>query len=363
MRTLFFITLTAALQAADPERVILDAVSVKNLGVETVEAQEATFESTIFALGSLEVLPGKRAILSSRIPGRAFSVLALPHQQVEQGDELMWVESRQPGDPPPTIMLPAPMTGLIAKVDISPGQPVHPDQALMEIVDLTVIEAAAHVPQHLAGKLAVGQKARIRVATQPDKVIEAKLAHLGVYAEGQSGTVEAAFHLPNDDLTLRPGLRAEFSIITSVREGVTTVPKAALQGDPTSRFLFVKDFELENAFTKVPVQTGEQNDREIEILNGLLPGDEVVTRGAYALGFAGKGSVSLKEALDAAHGHPHNEDGTEMSKEQAAAHEDHHDHDHEATGWTQLTTFFAATSGLLLVLLIVATLKRKEVAA
>ena len=58
----------------------------------------------------------------------------------------------------------------------------------------------------------------------------------------------------------------------------------------------------------------------MEILSGLFPGDEVVTRGSYSLGFAGGGSgISLKEALDAAHGHEHNEDGSEMTAEQKAA--------------------------------------------
>jgi hypothetical protein len=47
-------------------------------------------------------------------------------------------------------------------------------------------------------------------------------------------------------------------------------------------------------------------------------GDEVVTRGAYSLGFVGGGSgMSLKEALDAAHGHAHNEDGSKMTAEEA----------------------------------------------
>ena len=36
------------------------------------------------------------------------------------------------------------------------------------------------------------------------------------------------------------------------------------------------------------------NDRFVEIVSGLLPGDKVVTRGAYSLAFAGKGSVSLE---------------------------------------------------------------------
>lgn len=62
---------------------------------------------------------------------------------------------------------------------------------------------------------------------------------------------------------------------------------------------------------------GEQNDTHVEVIAGLFPGDEVVTRGSYALSFAGSGSgMSLKEALDAAHGHEHNEDGSEMTDAQ-----------------------------------------------
>ena len=65
--------------------------------------------------------------------------------------------------------------------------------------------------------------------------------------------------------------------------------------------------------------TGSQNDQYVEIVRGLLPGDEVVTRGAYPLSFAGKGGISLKEALDAAHGHEHNEDGSDITQKQKAA--------------------------------------------
>jgi len=358
----FRVTLMLAalsLQAADPKAkdnlIILDEIRVKNLGITLVEAEEADFEETIFALGHVEVLPGKRAVVSSRIPGRAFSVLALPHQTVEEGEELMWVESRQPGDPPPTIMLAAPSAGLISKVDIAVGQPITADQSLIEIIDIETVEAAANVPQHLAGKLKHGQHARIRVSAVPDQVFEAKLAHLGAYANEESGTLEAAFHVANPGMLLRPGMRAEFSIATSRREDVMSIPREAIQGDAGGRFVYVADYELKNAFVKTEVKTGEMNDSRVEITSGLLPGDEVVVRGAYMLGFAGKGSVSLKEALDAAHGHPHNDDGTEMSKEEASK-KTSEDHDHEHGGgsaFNQLTIFFAGTSALLLILLVV----------
>jgi membrane fusion protein, heavy metal efflux system len=352
--------------AADPARldntVILEPAAVANLRLEFVEAEETTFEETIFSLGHIEVLPGNRAIVSSRIPGRAFSVLVVPHQEVEVDAEVAWVESRQPGDPPPVIKLVAPISGMVSKVNLAQGQPISPDQELIEIVDLNTVEAVANVPQHLAGKLKVGVKAHVRVNALPDQVFEAKLAHIAATADEAAGTLEAAFHVPNPDKLLRPGMKAEFNLVVSQREGVMSIPRAAVQGDAAERFVYIKDYDLKNAFVKTSIVLGAQNDHYVEVVKGLFPGDEVVTRGAYALAFAGKGSVSLKEALDAAHGHAHNEDGTEMTKEQLAAkgHEGEHDHDHGSQSWTQLTTFFAATSALLFVLLILTLVKRKE---
>ncbi|MBL9177037.1 MAG: efflux RND transporter periplasmic adaptor subunit [Verrucomicrobiaceae bacterium] len=355
--------------AADPERaqntVILDETSVKHLQLEFAEAEETSFEETIFALGHITVLPGKRAVVSSRIPGRAFSVLVIPHQKVAAGTEVAWVESRQPGDPPPVVKLEAPISGVVSKVDIAQGQPVTPDSSLIEIVNLETVEAVASVPQHLAGKLSTGQKAHIRVTALPERVFEAEIAHVATEADEATGTIEAAFHVKNKDMLLRPGMKAEFSIVVSQRENVTSIPRTAVQGDAARHFVYIKDYELKNAFVKVPVVLGAQNDRFAEVLQGLLPGDEVVARGAYALAFAGKGSVSLKEAMDAAHGHAHNEDGSEMTKEQIAAggHDDHDHEDHDGGRWNMLTTFFASTTGLLVVLLVVSLMKRKPVDA
>jgi len=366
-RLLLIPILALATFAAEGDRstntVILEPAAVANLQLEFAEAEETAFEETVFSLGHIEVLPGNKAIVSSRIPGRAFSVIVVPHQEVAAGAEVAWVESRQPGDPPPTIKLEAPISGMVSKVNIAQGQPISPDQELIEIIDLSTVEAAAQVPQHLAGKMQVGSKAHIRVTALPERVFEAKLAHIAAVADEATGTIEAAFHVANPNKLLRPGMKAEFSIVASQREDVMSIPRSAVQGDAAERFVYIKDYELKNAFVRVPVVLGAQNDRFVEVTQGLLPGDEVVTRGAYALAFAGKGSISLKEAMDAAHGHPHNEDGSEMTKEQVAA-AGHDDHDHATSGsWSMLTTFFAATSGLLLVLLILTLVKRKEVAA
>ncbi|MBK1882389.1 efflux RND transporter periplasmic adaptor subunit [Luteolibacter pohnpeiensis] len=307
------------LSGAEPSHpIVLDDVGMKNLRIETVMAEETTFAETIFALGRIEAIPERTGTVSSRISGRVIELSATPGSEVHRGQEVARVESRQPGDPPPTISLTAPLGGIITHLDTRLGDPVEPDKPLLEIVDLGEVDAYARVPEDQVGKIKIGTKAHIRIAALPDQSFDGELLRFGTTADRESGTIDAVFRIPNSKGMIRPGMRAEFSIVVSERENVLSIPRTALQGDASNRFVYVRDFDLPNVFEKAPVQIGEMNDRNVEIIKGLFPADDVVTRGAYSLVFAGGGTVSLKEALDAAHGHEHAEDGSELTPEKKA---------------------------------------------
>ena len=157
---------------------------------------------------------------------------------------------------------------------------------------------------------------------------------------------------------LRPGMRAEFCIISESRSNVLAGPSEAVQGDPTNRLVYVEHFDLPNTYIKPPVQTGNHNARHIEIVNGLFPSDRVVTTGSYFLGSAGGGGPSLKEALDAAHGHEHNEDGSLMTDEQKAAQKAANGAAPEQSKFSgPLTLFLAITSCILFFLLVLSGIK------
>lgn len=376
LRPLFTVCLLLAgadqLRSADPAKaarlantVFLDETGVRNLRLQTVEAEEQTFEETLFALGRIEVLPGNRAVLSSRIPGRALKVLARPDHAVRAGEPLVVIESRQPGEPPPQVTLVAPMDGLVVDLAIAPGDPVSPDKALLGIVDLSTVYALARVPEHLADRLRPGQAVRITSPGWPGESWETQVEHLGAVADPVSGTLEVACHVNNEGTWLRPGMRAEFHLILKTRIADMAVPRAAVQGEGADRFVFVADETVPNAFVRVPVVVNAVNDRFADITQGLLPGDRVVTTGAYSLAFAGKGSVSLKEALDAAHGHEHNEDGSEkVAGPKSAAPDDteHEGHDHGGLGknpMSPLTQLSLIANGVLLAVLLITVFWRR----
>ncbi len=358
MKLLFLLLITASsIQAAtNSDTIVLDETGVKNLRIETVEAEETDFEETVFALGRIAEIPVNHAVLSSRISGRVIELSAQEGDTVEKDQVLVRVESRQPGNPPPIIELKSPITGLLVSSHIHLGEPVEPDKELLDISDLREVLAIARVPESQAATLKPGSKAHIRISALGDQSLDGEMIRLGTSADRESGTINAIFKVANPDLKMRPDMRAEFSIVLNKRANVLAIPRAALQGDASKRFVYVKHFDLPNAFIKVPVQVGEMNDRFVEIVSGLLPADEVVTRGAYSLSFAGGGSVSLKEALDAAHGHEHAADGSELKpgeKTTAAAHADEHDHAEASPLWKYV-------SGVLLLLLLASLFSRKS---
>ncbi|WP_050026167.1 efflux RND transporter periplasmic adaptor subunit [Verrucomicrobium sp. BvORR034] len=362
------LAIPVALQGADARRaantVVLDDTGVKNLRIETVEVEETTFEETIFSLGRIEHIPIRAGAVSSRISGRVVDLKVSVGDHVQKGSEVARIESRQPGDPPPVISVVAPLSGLVTSTAMQLGKPVEPENSLLEITDLSEVYAVARVPEHQAGKMKPGTVAHIRVTALPDEKFDGELLRFGTAADAKSGTIDAIFRLPNPDLLLRPGMRGEFSIVLGKRDNVTSVPRSAIQGDAASRFVYVKDFDLKNAFVKTAVTVGSMNDRFGEILSGLLPGDEVVTQGSYSLAFAGGGSVSLKEALDAAHGHEHAADGSELKPEQKGAKGGEggaHANEESGSGGGPLAMFSYTVNVILLFLLVVA-MRRKPVA-
>jgi membrane fusion protein, heavy metal efflux system len=303
--------------ALHAELIVLDPVAVENLKIQLAPAEERTFETTVFAIGRLEEIPSHKAVLSTRIAGKVVELLAHEGDLVKKDQVLAIIESRQMGDPPPRIELKSPRAGTLVSSHIRLGEPVEPSVEMMDIVDRQQLWAIAQIPERAASKVKLGTKARIFIPALGNIPLTSTLVRFGVHSDPKASTVEGVFVLDNPELRLLPGMRVEFNLIVSEREQVLSVPRAALQGDPTSRVVFVEDFGLPNAFLKMPVILGEENDRYVEIVKGLFPGDSVVTQGSYALSFSGTSSgMSLKEALDVAHGHEHNEDGSEVTPEQ-----------------------------------------------
>jgi multidrug efflux pump subunit AcrA (membrane-fusion protein) len=363
--------LTAQHAETDPNTVLLDLMQKKNAGIKTTAPVVSTFQTTLFCIGRIQAIPSNRTVVSSRISGRVISKPPVVGDRVEKGDTILQVESRQPGSPPPVIPVTAPASGTVFESHVHLGEPVDPSEELMDIIDIRQVWAVANIPESKASRVKIGQKAIIKVVSIGNETFEGTLVRFGTQADAGTGTLQAIFLLDNPERKLRPNMLTEFNIVTKTREKVFTVPNSAVQGDRLNAHLFKIDYELttktSKAYTKVPFVLGEVNDRVTEvILQGkeLNIVDEVVISGGYFLSHtssADKGS--LKEALDAAHGHEHNEDGSEMNaaEKAAAANKKAGGAGGTATSGTSFTyTILLIAGNIILALLLLFTIFKKK---
>lgn len=342
----------------------LDVVKEKNAGVKTVEPEMIDFKRTLFCIGRIQTIPANRTVVSSRIAGRVVTSPPAVGEMVKKGDTVLKVESRQPGSPPPVIPVVAAGGGMVFESHVHLGEPVDPSEDLMDIIDIGQVWAVANIPESKASEVKVGQMAEIKVISLGNEVFKGKLIKFGTQADSNSGTLKAIFLLENSDLRLRPNMLTEFQITTEVREKVFSIPKSAIQGDRVSAHVFKRDYTVPHLFLKVPVVVGEENSESAEIIlqgKELNVADEVVVSGGYFLTHYSSTSTSLKEALDAAHGHEHNEDGSEMSAQEKSEAEKAGGEGGGAGGNSELVMILAIACAILAGLLIFTIFKKSDV--
>ncbi|MEY4940038.1 MAG: hypothetical protein RIQ93_1773 [Verrucomicrobiota bacterium] len=281
----------------------LTRMMVDNLGLETAEVELKPMEKTFPALATVNPEPGKVAAISSRVAGRVTKLTTNEGQRVKTGDVLLEVESRVVADPPPRLTFRAPMNGVILETSVVLGGAVEPDKNLITIIDLSEVDLVAQVFEAQIGAVKIGQKVRIKALAFPDLAFIGKVKTTAANLSRDSGTLRVFVHTPNPEAKLLPGMRAQLAFITAETEAAVVVPRAAVLGEAGDLFVYRQIMTAPFAYERTAVVVGMRDDYFIEIIEGVLPGDRVVTRGNYQLQYVSGGGGAQKIEDD--HGHSH----------------------------------------------------------
>ena len=304
-------TESAASAVAGPIEV--SEVAQRNLGLTVEEAELRAVETTLRVIGEIRADPARSGTVSSRISGRVSAVFAQEGEWVERGKRLVEVESLQLGDPPPRVRYASPVSGVVTDRHVVVGDDVEPSRHLFEVADLSEVLAIGRVFEGQIGQVSVGQGVRVRVPSYPHDVFEGVVERLGGKLEPRSRSLAVYIRVPNRDGRLRPHMRATLSLITGGADLALAIPKTAVLGEAGNLYAFVQDEDRAERFERRPLVLGVSNDRFVEVIEGLYPGERVVAEGNYSLQYltpiveersehAGAGSEDEGEA------HAHSED-------------------------------------------------------
>ncbi|MGC2459146.1 MAG: efflux RND transporter periplasmic adaptor subunit [Gallionellaceae bacterium] len=254
----------------------LSAAQQKAIALQVANASLRPLSIELNLNGEVQLLPDRQAEVSLRISGQITALYANLGDRVRAAQRLALVQSRLVGDPPPSVTINAPRSGVIDARNVVVGQAVEPNTVLFHISDRSQVVAVARVYEEDIGKIKTGQETRVRVPGYPQRVFTGKVMLIDPNLDPINRTVKVWIKLANPQGLLKPGMFARASVILRRNEAALTIPNSAIIEANGEKFVFVRGGDKYN---RVEISIGATDDEYSEITDGLVPGDEVVTQG------------------------------------------------------------------------------------
>jgi cobalt-zinc-cadmium efflux system membrane fusion protein len=186
-------------------------------------------------------------------------------------------------DPARTVLR-SPIRGTVVARRAHIGKSVEPSETLVEIIDLDELWLTAQVYEREMRFLARGQPVQLETKAFPGEVFRGQIDYVGETLDEKTRAVAVRVHLPNPGHRLKPGMFATARIIgTRANEPrqMLVIPWAAVQDVDGHPSVFVRDGG--RAFELKKIHSGERSGDQVEVLNGIKPGEEVVGEGSFLL--------------------------------------------------------------------------------
>jgi membrane fusion protein, copper/silver efflux system len=189
-----------------------------------------------------------------------------------------------------------PADGFITARNVSLGQRFEKGFELYRIVDLNRVWIVADVANREAPLVPPGVQARISVPAQ-NIMLEGKLSDALPQFDNVTRTLKLRFEADNPGVVLKPDMFVDVEFTVSLPESLV-VPAEAVLDSGLRKTVFVD--RGNGYFEPRTVQTGWRVGEYIQVLQGLMPGEPIVTSGNFLLDSESR----MKLAASGVHGAP-----------------------------------------------------------
>jgi RND family efflux transporter MFP subunit len=153
---------------------------------------------------------------------------------------------------------------------------------LMRIEDHSKMWLKVQVYEEQIPLVALGQTVEASVEALPGQILRGSITFIYPHMEHMARTATVRVTLDNPAAKLRPGMYATARIITRPVANAIQIPREAVIDTGTRQIAFVA--RPEGRFEARLVRMGMTGDGEVvEILEGLMPGETVVTSGQFLM--------------------------------------------------------------------------------
>lgn len=191
----------------------------------------------------------------------------------------------------------SPIAGIVAEVLVPAGTSVEEGQKICRIVSIDPVYVAAIVPEADAYRLRQLNGGELFWAGQQSPQSLGRQVSSSPLVDPATRTRSVFYETSNSGRQLAIGQMVSLRLFTGSIMKTTAVPEGAVVDDGGRPVVFAQIGG--ESFQRRPVQLGVRESGYVQILDGVQPGERIVTRGAYLIRLA-----ALSTQIPA-HGHVH----------------------------------------------------------
>ncbi|HYG86212.1 MAG TPA: efflux RND transporter periplasmic adaptor subunit [Azospirillum sp.] len=174
------------------------------------------------------------------------------------------------------LTLTAPFDGVLGLRKVSVGDMVQAGKDIVNLEAIDTLKLDFRVPENYLPAVKVGQKLAVLVDAFPGRKFEGDVYAIDPLIDVNGRAMAVRARVPNADFALRPGLFARVTLTLTVEQNAILVPEQSVVAFGTDQFVFKV---VDGKAVQTKVKLGDRRNAEVEIADGLKPGDTVVTAG------------------------------------------------------------------------------------
>ncbi len=175
----------------------------------------------------------------------------------------------------------SPVDGFVSKRNVDPGAWVSQNAPVVSVVEISSLRLVANVVEKDLRLVNTGDPATVEVDAFPGDLFKGQIARVSPVLDPATRTASMEVEIPNRDKRLKPGMYARVLLSIEERKGTTLVPKIAVVDFEGKRGVWIPGGENKVEFRETKL--GLEDPERIEVLDGVKPGDRIVTEGAGSL--------------------------------------------------------------------------------
>ncbi len=179
-------------------------------------------------------------------------------------------------------ILKSPINGMIVKKLNQTGEIVAQGYPVVVVSDIRKVNVLAYVPEQDLQYIKIGQKTEVNIQAL-GKIYTGIIQEVGGMAEATTRSFTIKVEVDNPDYSIRPGMIAQVTIPTNQERIIIGVPTQSVLRDIDGKtYVYLFDETKKTVFKRF-VTLGNVLGKQIEITNGLIEGDKVVSSGQNRL--------------------------------------------------------------------------------